>query len=846
MQIQIDKHWELRSEGLEVGPADWPRVAREESGWLPCSLPCDVHVPLIESGAIREPLDTLNSYDCEWIEGKSWWFRGRFESPEGFRELERCELRMEMLDVEADVFLNGAHLGRHRSAFYPFAAEVKRLLLPGTNVVGVRVTSGIERVSDQDLAGFKPNVSTEAKAGRGDRGEPRRALLRKPQYVFGWDWGPRVATAGIMGDVTLECSRALRWTGLHVSTKEATSSRAVLAVRAEIENTHLFSTREGEVVIELKRSGRLVASAREERLLRSGVNYFELVLAVEKPELWWPNGYGGQPLYDLGARAASDGEAVEFPIQRIGIRTVELDQSPELGGRRFALVVNGERTFCKGASWVPPDSIYARVTPEKYELLVEEAREANFNMLRIWGGGRYEAEPFYAACDRAGILIWQDFMFACSVYPDNREWFREEVRREAEYQTRRLRNHACIALFSGSNEDSWFFDEWWDGVAAPKPAFDGGAATYNLILPAAVQASCPEIPYWNGSPYGGEHPNGNDAGDRHHWLECTMSPIMANRIRPEAYDEVTARFVSEYGYIAPTVRSSIERYHAGAPVERDGAVWSHHNNTFEKGTVIEGIRRHYRDPEGMSLDEYLLYAALVQCLMYGYSLDALRVSERNSGALFWMYTDCWGETGWTIVDYYGARKPAFYAVKRAFAPRRLVLRAKDGEVVIHAANDTPERAALALEIGVVDLARECDPRETRTVEIPARFRGVLARVPKTKTDPSRELWYARAPGGSGYLPATLRETETRKLSLLEPDLAVSGIGAEGGRPSFTVRSRRFAHAVHFGFPADVRLSDEFFDLLPGEERTVAILSGKAPARAIEARSVLSPPPVAKR
>ena len=839
MELKIDSGWQLRHEPLDVTADFWPVVSRRSEGWLPCALPCDVHMPLIVAGIISEPLDKLNCFESEWIEERSWWFRTTFSAPAAFRKGARCDLVLEMLDVEADIFLNDVCIGHQRSAFYPFRFDVRNLLLPGENVVGVRLTTGLERVAEQEFAGFKKNISTEADAGRGTRGDRRRAILRKPQYVFGWDWGPRVATAGIMGGVSLKLVGPVHIASVHAATRVATADRAELAVTVEVENTHVFSTRECEVTIQLARKGKKVATARAALPLRSGVNFVDMELEIPSPELWWPNGYGEQPLYTLTANAVSGKLSVEYPAVQIGIRTVEIDQTPEFDGRRFSLVVNGTRVFSKGSNWIPADSIYARVSDEKYDRLVQEAKEANFTMLRIWGGGRYEADRFYEACDRAGILVWHDFMFACSAYPDNREWFREEVRREADYQTCRLRNHACMGLFSGSNENNWFFDEWWDGKAGPQPTFVGGAFTYNYILPSAVRTNCPEIPYWNGSPYGGAHPNGNDAGDRHHWLDATMSPKMENRISPETYDNVTARFISEYGYIGPCARSTIERYHAGESIDQNGAIWQHHNNTFEKSTVLEGIRKHYMDPESLTIDQYLLYASLVQSLMYSYSLEAFRIQERNSGGLFWMYSDCWGEVGWTIIDYYLTRKPSFYAVKRAFAPRKLVLRAREDNVVVFAMNESAEEVKTVLEIGTLRLDGDCISRKSIEVSIPPRFSGILASIKKASSDAERVLWYARCPAASGFSPATLREGELRKLKLDKPGLSITGLKRSKGTISFKVKSQRFAHAVHFGLPWEVEASDEYFDLLPGEERRITLTASndKLPAT-VTARSVI--------
>ncbi|HVO38292.1 MAG TPA: glycoside hydrolase family 2 protein [Spirochaetia bacterium] len=842
MRLDLNDGWEVRFEGMEKSAADWVVIERRTEGWMPCSLPCDVRVPLIEAGIIREPLDEMNCYDSEWIEDRSWWFRKRLSMDAGLlRQAAECRLRFEMLDVHADIFLNGRLVGHHSSAFYPFEIDVRELLLPGANVLGVRLTTGLERVRDEDFAGYSTCIATEALAGRGTRGDKRRALLRKPQYVFGWDWGPRAATCAIAGDASLTMVGMLRVESLRAVTRSIEGSTARLDICVEAENTHPWSTAEGRVSVEVSDGGKVVAKASSDLLLRSGINHVDFDLAVPEAKLWWPNGHGEQALYTVTAAVLSGGPAGEYaPVDtafaRIGIRTVQLDQTPEFGGRRFALVVNGVTVHCKGSDWIPADSLYARVTAAKYRKLVEEAKTANFTMLRIWGGGRYESDTFYDACDEAGILIWHDFMFACAIYPDNEDWFREEVRREAEYQTRRLRNHPSLALWCGSNENSWGFVDWWNGGKNPKAPFWGGARLYNYILPETVRKNCPEIPYWNGSPYGGEHPNGNDAGDRHHWVEAMMSPNVEDRIVPEAYDKVEARFITEYGYVGPCIPQSIARYHAGKPVDRTGPVYLHHSNTFEKETVIAGIRKHYRDPEGMTNDQYFLYAALVQGLMYGYSLESLRSSPRNSGSLFWMYADCWGEVGWTIVDYYLKRKPSWYFVRRAFMTHRLILRVRNGDIEATGINDTPADYACWIEYGSTRLDGAGSSVKEAKLTLPARSRGVVLSFPVHPADPRESLEFVRPlDAGEALLPAILRQVEHRHLRMVDPGLEVTET-ARGKERELTVRAKAFAHAVHFSLGDDGEASDEYFDLLPGESRRI-VVTGRTGAGPISARSV---------
>jgi beta-mannosidase len=819
-KLDLNNDWELTYESLSWGIAELQAILSKQEGWLPCNIPCDVHVPLIAQGIIKEPLEALNCYDSEWIEDKSWWFRKIFSADNDLLDCDAVELTLESLDAEADIFINGFHLAHHKSAFYPYTADIKKMLKQGDNTLIVRVTSGLENVSDQDIAAIGHTVSTESDGVRGIRGDKRRAFVRKPQYVYGWDWGPRIASCGIMKNVYIKAYKKIAVRGVHVITRLVSSQSARLDLQIEVENLHPFKSFEGSVDVKLLFDGKSVCVIRKEEHLRSGINYINLTAEIENPQLWWPNGMGCQNLYTVRTSICADEIKVCFPEFKYGVRTLRLSME-KLNDREriFAFEVNGVKVYCKGGNWIPADSIYGRITDEKYENLIREARDANFTMLRVWGGGIYEKDIFYEKCDENGILLWHDFMFACAMYPDNEEWFRTEVTREMEYQTRRLRNHSCMALWCGNNENSWGFNAWWVGEKHSK--FYGGATCYNIIAPEVVQKNCPEIPYWNSSPYGGDDPNSSEIGDRHHWGDCTMNPEMDKRITPEEYDKITSRFISEYGYIGPCAKSTIARYHAGNPVDREGAIWKLHNNTFEKETVIAGIVKHYADIEKLDMDGYLLYAGLCQGLMYQYSLEAIRFKKDCWGSLFWMYDDCWGEVGWTIIDYYLRRKPSYYYVKRAFAPVKLILREENGRVSVMGVNETGKSVRFGMEYGYASFDGILRDTKRANTELPSFSREIVYVFDRGAHDFTQGVCFVK-PDDPTIAPATLRTNDFRNLHIEKADITVDEVENRDGSISFTVSSHTFAHAVHFGLEDEIHLSDEYFDLLPNERRRIEI------------------------
>jgi beta-mannosidase len=820
-RIDLNKDWKLRSEELYWGPSFSALVLEKGEGWLSTNLPCDVHVPLIENNIIKEPLVARNCYESEWIEDKSWWFKKDFNIDNEVLKSDVVELTLESLDAEADVFLNNVHLGHHRSAHYPFVKDIKEIAKTGENTLLVRVTSGLEHYSEMDIAALKNYVSTETDGNRGARGDKRRVFVRKPQYVYGWDWGPRVATCGIMRGVKIEAYSKLVIRSVHCIT-EGTGIDVEVEFLLEVESLHPYSSMEGIIKLELLYDGVSALSLNEEVFLRSGINFFELKGVVKNAKFWWPNGMGEQPLYTVKASAEAEEVVHEYPEFKYGLRTIRLNQDKiDRYERLFAVEVNGVKVFCKGGNWIPADSIYARVTDEKYETLISEAKNANFNMLRIWGGGIYEKDIFYEKCDEYGILLWHDFMFACALYPDNLDYFIEEVRKEINYQTRRLRNHSSIALWCGNNENHWGFESWW--VGKKTPSFLGGAVCYNNLIPSIVRENCADIPYWNSSPYGGKGPNDNNAGDRHHWGDCTMNPDMERRITPEEYDKVSAKFVSEYGYIGPCRKSSIEKYHGVAPLDKNGLIWQLHNNTFEKETVPAGIAKHYTDPKKLNIDEYLLYAGLTQGLMYSYSLEAIHFKENCYGSLFWMYDDCWGEVGWTIIDYYLKRKISYYYVKRAFANVKFIIREQEGKLKIMGINETKSPLSLSVEYGYTSFDSKSKTAQNAELTLAPYSRQIVLELEKGDFDISTGCYYIRPICEcSCVLPAIFTKTSFKDLNTPKANLTISNFVLNGRDARFTVASNLFAHAVHFNLDDSLRLSDEYFDLLPGESREVTV------------------------
>jgi len=812
-------------QGEEAG---WPTKGVTREGSYIAQVPGDVHLDLVRANVIEEPLFGLNAKKCEWMELKDWWYSTTFAVEEGFIQ-DRVELCFEGLDTHADVWLNGHYMGRSVNAFVRWVVDVGKVIRPGDNLLVVRLDCGLRWARSQDIA---PYIGTQQLS---DIPEPSRIFLRRAQFSVTWDWAPRLMTMGIWRPVKLRSYKTLALRDVFLAAR-LTGDGAKIRALIEVD---CFANEEREVVfyLRLSGSGELFAQQLESTLV-PGYNLVETLMAVEKPRLWWPNGYGEPFLYDFSCEAALDGKVIDSTSFKYGIREVELLQEPmsEEEGQSFTIMVNGEKVFFKGADWVPADSIMARVTPEKYEALVKEAVNANFNMFRIWGGGIYEDNAFYEACDRHGIMIWQDFMFACSYIPDDRDDFMAEVSREAELVIKRLRNHACLALWCGNNENQWIYRAMF------KQKEFYGWRVYHVLLPKLCSQLDPTRPYWPSSPYGGLDMNSELLGDRHAW-NIYLFRKDESRVCYKDFRTDRGKFITEFGFLAPPVMDTLKRCLPAEEVRHGSPSWDFRNNIFERSAVGYALKVHFgKEIEDLPLEEYLILSQVFQAEAYRYALSHFRRRQHDtSGALFWMYSDCWGATsGWTIVDYYLNRKPSFYAVKRAFAPIMVSFKEEQDGLSVWLVNSTLNHVHGHLEYGwgafdsgdVKLLGRE-------EVAVSANTSQKLVRLffPAFSEKERRSCYYwvqfrkdAQVVSMDRYFLAPWKELDLAPVKL---EHSLQHIGDDNYL--LRVKADRFAWTVEAKVDySKVMTSDNYFDLLPGETYEVAL---KGPREAVESLSM---------
>ncbi len=791
MHVQsLDGAWELKQNGT-------PDVIK-------ASVPGCVHLDLMDAGKIDDPFHGDNEFRVSWVHEADWTYQRSFiPDPELF-EADRVYLECDGLDTIADVSLDGRLLGRADNMYVRHEFDLTHKLRDREAKLSVRFRSPVKFA--------RPHMKRDPLHCPGDS-IPGSVYTRKSPCQWGWDWGPKIPTAGIWRPIRLAAYSVARIEDLWVR-QEHRNGSVTLKVEVAIERFR----RAGycELVLDLTHPDGQVQSVTvpvSGKRVRRGI-------PVSNPQLWWPNGYGNQPLYSLKATLTCDGAELHSQTRRVGLRTLKLEQKKDRWGRSFTFVVNGVRIFCKGADWIPADQFPPRITDDHYLHLVSSAAKANMNMLRIWGGGYYEDERFYDLCDEYGILIWQDFMFSCAQYPVA-EWYLANVRGEVEFTIRRLRGRACLALWCGNNEMEWFLSGGYGGERNAQYR-DDYSKIFHQLIPETVARLDPDVSYWPSSPYSGEpfaDPNAQDRGDGHYW------DVWHGRQPFTAYRKQFHRFMSEFGFESlPDIRTC----RSFAPEEElnitSHTMECHQKNGAGNGLILYYLAHTFRFPKDFEMMCYVSQLLQAEAMRYGIE-HWRRNRGRCMGTLYWQFNDCWPVASWASIDYFGRWKALQYFAKRFYSPVLLSINEDGARAAIHVTNDTTSPVEAEVRWSLERLDGTVVRQDAIRLEVPGEL-DVLA----AKLDFSRDL-----------IGDALRRTvlvhelvvDGRRVSLgltpfvpskhLElPEAAISlDVKQDERGPYLEVSSDKAARFVCLSVPdKDVIFSDNCFDLPAGRMVTV--------------------------
>jgi beta-mannosidase len=622
---------------LSLTHASWTFRDCSEKTWLPAVVPGCVHTDLRRAGKIPDLFWGTNENDNQWIEERDWEYRATFTVPSDLLAEEKVELVADGLDTVATVRLNGRLIGRTENMFIGHRWQVKNLLQAGVNEITIRFDSAMGYIRTH-RTGHQPNEFNDPVG--------RSQVIRKQQCQFGWDWGPRFVTAGIWRDLKLEAWSSNRLESVRVTQQHAADGSVTLRLAPEL-------------------AERETGIACHHRLTLNSIVIAEgtgTKIRVEHPQLWWPNGQGAQPLYTLEIEILhSDGSSLGRWLRRIGLRTIALDRHADADGEAFQFVVNGRPIFAKGANWIPAHSFVAALTREQYARDLRSATDAHMNMIRVWGGGIYESEAFYDLCDELGLMVWQDFMFACAIYPGDAAFF-QSVQIEAAQQVRRIRHRACLALWCGNNEI-----ESLNAGLLKQPALRRNYdALFHRLLPTVVARHDAVTDYWPSSPYrsDGDHTPaaGEKRGDTHFWdVWHARNPV-------KDYEKWRFRFCSEFGmqsYSSPETQATF------CPPDDNnvfgGAMENHQKNRGGNQVILDYVSRRYRFPKSQDDLIYLSQLNQAYCMQTGVE-HYRRLTPHCMGALYWQLNDCWPVASWSSIEFTGRWRALHHAARRFFAP----------------------------------------------------------------------------------------------------------------------------------------------------------------------------------
>jgi beta-mannosidase len=815
-----------------------------ESAWLPAVVPGGVHESLLAAGRIEHPYFGENENTVRWVEDKTWWYRTQFPGPSKVDAHERLRLVLPSVDTVADIWLNGTLLGRHINAFRPADYDVTRLvgaanellvqisppLQDLTPPVGAQLTVDLMKAffASQLPAGEHEDAETEPPPGvlSANLALTRR---RKPTFSWGWDFGPRVPSIGILEPAELRRDATAAVSGHHLRALHVDIERltAQLAVDVEVD---AFAAN-GPLSVRVTLTAPDAATTEVSLPLPPGTSRrASAVLPLHDVQLWWTHDLGAPALYDVTISLLdSTGVEIDVVQDRIGIRTLELDRSVDdiQPGRLFRFVLNGVPTYSRGANWVPPSMLRGSVTAAAVRQLVETAQRGQMTMLRVWGGGAYEQDAFYDACDEFGLLVWQDFMFACIDYPSEEPALQDEVAREADFQVRRLRNHPSLALWCGNNEVHGIHRAVYDTVEPN----DWGWHFFHGLLPDAVSRNSPGAIYWPGSPWADSDPrgaNGIHDGDRHAWevwhgmdLGAGGPTDFASKgeaVHFHRYAHDQGRFISEFGIHASPERGTLERWNPAGSLALGSSAFDSRNKDVPKDkgndmmSVETGLPR--------NLQEFINFSMACQAEGLKFGVEHYRRRQpHNSGTLVWQLNDVWPGFSWSVIDFDLVPKASFYFLQRAYRPVIASFKATPGRLELWLTNSGRETldVDLIVEVATFSGAQVLQDKVTVSSD-PAS--SVVVWTSETPQTTDRFGWVSSP---SGILEPNRIFFGPLKELPLTGTVDVHATRLSPSTATLDLTSHGYSYFAHVPTPTPGMAFDaNYLDLRDGDRRTISV------------------------
>lgn len=798
--------------------ANWKFSEAGKNEWLPATVPGTIHTDLMANGKIPDPYIYINESKVQWVEHKTWEYKTSFDCPKEIWKQKEKRLYFDGLDTYADVYLNDTLLFTAENMFIAFQENVNRLLKKKNNSLRIVFHPASELIEkNQNKNEFKSLPG-------GDR-----VFIRKAQYQFGWDWGPRLVTCGIWKKIRLE-----GWSGPEIEDLFFKTD----AIQNDTAFLQLAVIFRDEVPLGKKVDIRITdgegKTVYQDLWMRSAEKAygFNVPVNIPKPRLWWCNGMGKPEMYDFICTFRIGKKTIVRKL-KYGIRKIELDEHPDKHGSSFSILLNDLPVFIKGANWIPSDNFLPRMSSEKYYSLLKNAQQSNMNMLRVWGGGVYEDDRFYENCDSLGIMVWQDLMFACAMYPYNIA-FNQTVQEEIVYQFPRINRHVSVALWCGNNENTEGWMNWgWqkEFKMTERDSAMIGSTYFRFFyqdIRTALVTDSRNVIYWPSSPsIGWGHKEAYQQGDVHYWgVWWGMEPF-------SSYENHVGRFVSEYGFQGMPDERSFDHFAGIRFLDlNDSVVRSHQKHPTGYETINTYMQRDY--PVPADFGDYIYVSQIVQRDGMQKAIEAhRRAMPYCMGTLFWQYNDCWPVTSWSSVDFYGRPKLFQYALPDLYAPVLVSVTERNDSVLIYLINDDT-----LVHEGV--FAFTWTDFNGRVVRASQGYESVSAFSAAAKAGFPKKLLLDSLAAENGVLKVSFQYENGKSVSAThyftspknlklnkDPGITTEVKASEKNQGTFliTVQSKSFAKDVYLSVDDQTtRFSANGFDLAPGEVKTITIHS----------------------
>lgn len=788
---------------IETG---WRFRQADKDAWYPATVPGCVHTDLMRNKLIDDPFYRDNEPKLQWIGKTDWEYQTSFNVTPEILNHKNLELVFEGLDTYADVYLNDTLVLKADNMFRTWRVDAKPALKIGGNTLRIRFRSPIN-----EILPVMAKMSYQLPAVN-DQGEKTSPFTRKAPYQYGWDWGPRFVTSGIWRPVSLEAWDTARIESLRVVQNRLEPANAQLTAEVEA-----VSSGDTDAIVVIENLTDKSAPVRQPVKLVAGTNKVTVNFTISKPRLWWPNGMGAHPLYDLRARLVIGGREIDEAVTRTGLRTLELRQQPDKDGKTFTFIINGVPVFAKGANWIPADSFPTRMTRERYRQLLESARDSNMNLLRVWGGGIYESDDFYRLCDEMGLLVWQEFMFACSMYPGDQA-FLDNVRAEAIDNVKRLRNHPSIVIWCGNNEVETAWQHWGWKQNLPASLWDDYKKIFHGVLPEVIAAYDPTRPYWPSSPSSNleDDPDSQRMGDVHYWEVWHAAKPFTE------YEKQHPRFMSEYGFQSFPQIETVNAYTISSDHDIQSSVMMAHQKHPRGNQLIrEYMLREYAEPK--DFESFLYVSQVLQAEGIKVGAEHLRrIMPHNMGSLYWQLDDCWPVASWSSIDYYGRWKALEYYARRFYNDLLISPHVENDNLNLYVVSDRTQAVPAEIKMSLMDFDGHVLTNNSKGVTIAPLQSNSYLSIPVNTLLQGREsrnvfLYCELVVDGKVVSSNKYFFEPYKKLSMPKPSITSDVMPTRDGF-KISLVSDKFARAVYLSASeADGFFSDNYFDLLPGKK-----------------------------